>query len=78
MHGACSEAASPEAEADDPAALSIKGRLLKDRALLARGRGAAAALPAGRRGLCARGRRCGRPTYPLINAATLSLLAGDA
>ena len=61
---------------DDPAALNVKGRLLKDRALRARGdarrrlylesaeayRGSAALQPG---------------TYPLINAATLSLLAGD-
>lgn len=61
---------------DDPAALTVKGRLLKDRALRASGderRGfylesaeayrRAAALQPG--------------TYPLINAATLSLLSGD-
>ena len=61
---------------DDPAALAIKGRLLKDRALRAHGRdrarlyGEAAeayALAAGDDGA----------SYPLINAATLSLLAGD-
>src|SRR3982750_2399890 len=61
---------------DDPAALTVKGRLLKDRALRASGderrrfylesaeayRRAAALQPG---------------TYPLINAATLSLLSGD-
>ena len=61
---------------DDPAALTVKGRLLKDHALRAAGeaqrlfylqsaeayRRAAALQPA---------------TYPLINAATLSLLSGD-
>jgi hypothetical protein len=61
--------------ADDPAALSVKGRLLKDRALRAVGseqrrlytesaeayQASAGARPA---------------TYPLINAATLHLLAG--
>ena len=61
---------------DDPAALTVKGRLLKDHALRAEGderrsfylksaeayRRAAALRPA---------------TYPLINAATLSLLSGD-
>src|SRR3954468_21772571 len=61
---------------DDPAALTVKGRLLKDRALRASGEERrrlylessaayhrAAALQPG--------------TYPLINAATLSLLSGD-
>jgi len=61
---------------DDPASLTVKGRLLKDRALRASGeerrkfylesaeayRRAAALQPG---------------TYPLINAATLSLLSGD-
>ena len=61
---------------DDPAALTVKGRLLKDHALRAEGeerrhyylqsaeayRRSAALRPA---------------TYPLINAATLSLLSGD-
>lgn len=60
----------------DPAALAIKGRLLKDRALRVSGEararlyGEAAeayALAAGE----------GEASYPLINAATLSLLAGD-
>ncbi len=69
-------AAGHDARADDPAALTVKGRLLKDRALRASGeerrrfylesaeayRRAAALQPG---------------TYPLINAATLSLLSGD-
>jgi tetratricopeptide (TPR) repeat protein len=69
-------AAGYDARSDDPAALTVKGRLLKDRALRARGeerrrfylesaeayRRAAALQPG---------------TYPLINAATLSLLSGD-
>jgi hypothetical protein len=56
--------------------LSVRGRLLKDRALRASGaerqryyREAAAAY--------ARAGAIGGATYPLINAATLSLLAGD-
>src|SRR4051812_26612444 len=61
----------------DPNALSVMGRLLKDRALGAHG--------TERRRLygqsaesyqCAA--ECGGGTYPLINSATLSLLAGDA
>lgn len=60
---------------DDPAVLSVRGRLLKDRALAAEG--------AERRRLYlesadayARAGEIGGATYPLINAATLSLLAG--
>jgi tetratricopeptide (TPR) repeat protein len=69
-------AAGYAAREDDPAALTVKGRLLKDRALRASGderrrlylesseayRRAAALQPG---------------TYPLINAATLSLLSSD-
>jgi hypothetical protein len=61
---------------DDPAPLNVKGRLLKDRALRARGEE--------RRRLylesAAAYRRSAElqpGTYPLINAATLSLLSGD-
>lgn len=61
---------------DDPAALGVRGRLLKDRAL-ADGRaerrrlfGAAAAAYRSAAALSG-------ATYPLINAASLSLLAGD-
>lgn len=69
-------AAGYDRDEADPAALTVKGRLLKDHALRAEGearrhyyllsaeayRQAAALQPA---------------TYPLINAATLSLLSGD-
>ena len=69
-------AAGYDARDDDPAALTVKGRLLKDRGLRTSGeerrllylqsaeayRRAAALQPG---------------TYPLINAATLSLLSGD-
>lgn len=62
---------------DDPAVLSVRGRLLKDRALLASGperrtfyREAADAY--GRAG------EISGATYPLINAASLALLSGDA
>ncbi len=69
-------AAGYDRDDGDPAALTVKGRLLKDHALRAEGetrrayylrsaeayRQAAALQPA---------------TYPLINAATLSLLSGD-
>ena len=60
---------------DDPAVLSVRGRLLKDRALAAEG--------AERRrlyleaaGAYARAAELGGATYPLVNAATLYLLAG--
>jgi hypothetical protein len=60
---------------DDPAVLSVRGRLLKDRARSADG-------PARKRlfleaaDAYARAGKIGGATYPLINAATLSLLAG--
>lgn len=61
---------------DDPAVLSVKGRLLKDRAVRIVGkarqqllREAAAAY--------AQAAALNSSTYPLINAATLSLLGGD-
>ncbi|HEX4158847.1 MAG TPA: tetratricopeptide repeat-containing protein [Rhizomicrobium sp.] len=61
---------------DDPAVLSVKGRLLKDHALAASGwkrktlyREAAEAY--------ARAAEIGGASYPLINAATLSMLAGQ-
>lgn len=64
-----------EAILDDPAVLALRGRLLKDKALAAAGEArrqfyeeAAAAY--------ARAAELGQATYPLINAATLSLLAG--
>lgn len=63
--------------ADEPAALALKGRLLKDRAVAASGEA--------RRGFyleaaAAYGRAAelADATYPRINAASLSLLAGDA
>jgi tetratricopeptide (TPR) repeat protein len=59
----------------DPAVLSVKGRLLKDQAIAAKGNerrrlyGVSAAA-------YARAAKLSGQTYPLINAATLSLLAG--
>jgi len=65
-----------EGVGDDAAVLSVHGRLLKDRALCAKG--------AERRRLYrkaadayARAGAIGGASYPLINAATLSLLAGE-
>ena len=61
---------------DDPAALTVRGRLLKDRARLATGPerrrlyGEAAAA-------YARAATIEDSTYPMINAATLALLGGD-
>jgi hypothetical protein len=61
---------------DDPAALTVRGRLLKDRARLATG-------PDRRRlyseaaQAYARAATIEDSTYPMINAATLSLLGGD-
>ena len=69
-------AAGYDAREDDPAALTVKGRLLKDRALRASG--------AARRAFYLQSAEAYRQaaalqpgTYPLINAATLSLLSGD-
>ena len=62
---------------EDPAALTVKGRLLKDHALRASDEGE-------RRRFYLQSAECYRRaaalqpgTYPLINAATLSLLSGD-
>lgn len=66
-----------EAIEDDPEVLTVRGRLLKDRALAASG--------LKRRSLClaaaaayAQASELSGGAYPLINAATLSLLADDA
>src|SRR5687767_1963548 len=63
--------------ADDPAVLSVRGRLLKARALEAEG---AARRELYRQAADAYGRAgaLSGATYPLINAATLALLSGDA
>lgn len=70
-------AAGYEREEGDPAALTVKGRLLKDHALRATDEAA-------RRRFYLQSAECYRAsaalqpaTYPLINAATLSLLSGD-
>jgi hypothetical protein len=70
------QAGGHDARGGDPAALTVKGRLLKDRALRARGEE--------RRQLFVQSAEAYRMsaalrpgTYPLINAATLSLLSGD-
>jgi len=70
-------AAGYDREDDDPAALTVKGRLLKDYALRASDR------EEGRRFYLQSAEAYRRSaalqpgTYPLINAATLSLLSGD-
>jgi hypothetical protein len=71
------EAGGYDRMTNDPAALGVKGRLLKDRALAEAGEG--------RRRLYAEAALAYRSaatlsgsTYPLINAASLSLLSGDA
>ncbi len=72
----CFSASGYDRVTDDASALSVKGRLLKDRALAHPG--------SERRRLYAEASNAYRSaaaitgaTYPLINAATLSLLAGD-
>lgn len=59
----------------DPAVLSLRGRLLKDRARAAAG-GEQVRLYHEAADAYARAGEIGGATYPLINAATLSLLAG--
>ncbi|MES2441748.1 MAG: tetratricopeptide repeat-containing protein [Pseudomonadota bacterium] len=71
------EAGGYDRERDDPAALAIRGRLLKDRAQRASG-DARSCLYAAAAEDYALAADLGGATYPLINAATLSLLAGDA
>lgn len=61
---------------DDSAALAVRGRLLKDRARAAEG-AVARALYAEAAVAYARAAALDGTTYPLINAATLSLLGGD-
>ena len=64
------------ARGDDPAALAVKGRLLKDRALRASGAERAALLHEAMAAYCAADTLTPVP-YLCINVATLSLLAGD-
>lgn len=61
----------------DAAALTIKGRLLKDRAQRVSGEARAALYREAAQAYAAAAGEDGA-SYPLINAATLSLLAGDA
>lgn len=60
----------------DPAALAVKGRLLKDLGLRSSG-SARRRLYADAAAAYRRAAELGGATYPLINAATLSLLCGD-
>lgn len=69
------EAAGFEHVDDDPAVLSVRGRLLKDRARSAEG-AERTRLFLEAADAYARAGKIGGATYPLINAATLSLLAG--
>jgi hypothetical protein len=61
----------------DPAALTLKGRLLKDRADAAAGDARISLLQQSAAAYLAAS-RIAPATYPLINAATLALLGGDA
>lgn len=65
-----------DADSDDPAALSILGRLLKDRALAARG-AARTRFYQQAADAYARAANLEPAVYPLVNAATLALLAGQ-
>jgi MAP3K TRAFs-binding domain len=70
-------AAGLESVKDDPAVLSVQGRLLKDSALAAKG-GERRALYLKSAAAYAKAAKIGGALYPLINAATLSLLGGRA
>lgn len=65
-----------DAETDDPAALAVRGRLLKDRALLASGPERARLLREAAAAYAAADAITPAP-YLLINVATLAALAGD-
>ncbi|NWK97565.1 DUF4071 domain-containing protein [Sphingobium lactosutens] len=62
-------------DADDPEALSLKGRLLKDRALCSGGNDRATLLSQAQNAYMQAGKGR-RATYPLINAATVAFLNG--
>jgi len=66
-----------QAPPDDPAVLTIRGRLLKDRALAAAGDARRVLYGQAAEAYARAGEIQGNATYPFINAATLSLLAGD-
>lgn len=73
----CFVAAGYDCVDDEPGALTVKGRLLKDRAR--RAEGEERRLLLGEASVAyARAAALDGATYPLINAATLALLAGDA
>ncbi|MCW3836156.1 tetratricopeptide repeat-containing protein [Sphingomonas canadensis] len=69
-------AAGLDGVADDPAVLTLKGRLLKDAADGASGAARAALLGRAADAYAAAARLSPAATYPLINAATLALLSG--
>lgn len=73
----CFVAAGYDRVEDEPAALTVKGRLLKDRARRAEGEERRRLL-ADASMTYAQAAAFDGATYPLINAATLALLAGDA
>lgn len=70
------ESAGP-GEASDSAALSLRGRLIKDRATSTDGAVRSGLLSEAAAAYLAAARLSPTATYPLINAATLSLLGGD-
>lgn len=69
--------ASGLASSDAPAVLTAKGRLLKDRAVSTADKGGKRDLYRQAAGAYLRAAEQDRSAYPLINAASLSLLAGD-
>jgi len=65
-----------ERRSNDPSVLSVKGRLLKDRAIAAKGAERRKFYRESAQAYADAARKSGA-SYPLINAATLSLLAGE-
>lgn len=66
-----------DAVRDDPAVLTVRGRLLKDRARAASGKARESLFRDAAAAYARAGELEAGATYPLINAATLSLLARD-
>jgi hypothetical protein len=67
-----------DARADDPAALTLKGRLLKDQARAAAGSERTTLFAESGAAYAAAARLRPTDSYPLINAAAMAVFAGDA
>ncbi len=70
-------AAGLDTQTNDPSALTLKGRLLKDQARQASGKERQSLFTAARIAYAAAAKLRPEDSYPLINAATMALFAGD-